>query len=35
MPRWAGFASGSVFTSSATSPDRRPLVTHIFWPLTT
>ena len=35
MPLCAGFASGSVFTSSATSPERRPFVTHIFWPLTT
>ena len=35
MPRCGGFASGSVLTSVATSPERRPLVTHIFWPLTT
>ena len=35
MPRWAGLASGSVLTSVATRPERRPFVTHIFWPLTT
>ena len=33
MPRWRGWASGSVLTSMKTRPDRRPLVTHIFWPL--
>ena len=33
MPRWGGSAFGSVFMSTNTRPERRPLVTHIFWPL--
>ena len=32
MPRWGGSAFGSVFISTNTSPERRPFVTHIFWP---
>ena len=35
MPAWGGSVVGSVFTSSAIRPARAPLVTHIFWPLTT
>ena len=35
MPRWAGVAVGSVLTSVATMPARRPFVTHIFCPFTT
>ncbi len=33
IPLWRGSASGSVFTSTKTMADIRPLVTHIFWPL--
>ena len=33
MPVCGGSAAGSVFTSVATTPERRPFVTHIFWPL--
>ena len=33
MPWWRFSASGSVLTSVNTSVERRPLVTHIFWPL--
>ena len=32
IPRWGGSAFGSVFMSTKTTPERRPLVTHIFWP---
>ncbi len=32
-PRWRGSAWGSVLTSTNTSVDSRPLVTHIFEPL--
>ena len=32
-PRWRGSACGSVLTSTNTSEERRPFVTHIFWPL--
>ena len=32
-PLWRGSASGSVLTSTKTSEESRPLVTHIFWPL--
>jgi hypothetical protein len=32
MPRWGGSAFGSVFISTNTSAERRPFVTHIFWP---
>jgi hypothetical protein len=32
-PLWRGWASGSVLTSTKTSDDVSPLVTHIFWPL--
>ena len=35
IPRYAGFASGSVLHSRTTMPGRRPLVTHIFVPFTT
>ena len=35
MPACGGSAAGSVFTSSAMSPARAPLVTHIFCPLMT
>ena len=33
MPLYGGAASRSVFISTNTRPERRPLVTHIFWPL--
>ena len=35
MPSCAGTASGSVFASSMTRPERQPFVTHIFWPVST
>ena len=35
MPLWGGSASGSDLASRKTSPERRPLVTHIFVPLIT
>ena len=33
MPVCAGTASGSVFASSITIPERQPFVTHSFWPV--
>ena len=33
IPRCGGSAFGSVFISTNTTPERRPFVTHIFWPL--
>ena len=33
MPLYGGSALGSVLTSTKTTPESRPLVTHIFWPL--
>ncbi len=33
MPLYGGSAFGSLLTSTKTTPDSRPLVTHIFWPL--
>jgi hypothetical protein len=33
MPLYGGSAFGSVFISTNTTPEPSPLVTHIFWPL--
>jgi hypothetical protein len=33
MPAYGGSALGSFFISTNTTPEPSPLVTHIFWPL--